>query len=598
MDKRRVSRPRRTRADGAAVEPAPETVQTAASPAEASGVAGTVQPADDTGSVPNAEIELKLSIGPDDARRLGRLPSIRQSLRGRARRHTLHSVYYDTPGFELRRDGVALRLRRDGTRWEVTAKWPGSVEGALHARPELTVPLRGEPVLPFVLPAGPLRARLRVVVLERPLVPVLITDVARQPLDLLAARGARVLAEMALDVVQLRHPDGTAAAPLYGEVEIERRRGDTDDCLAAARQLRQQFDLIPSPATKYGRGLAAVLGEAAPGHSGRRTLDGREPLGVAVRTLVATQLERLRAAEPEARDERHPEPLHEMRVALRRTRTALRAFPEALPARQREALLRELAWLGEVLGGVRDLDVQLARAAELRAGAAPAARAALDGYRHHLQRERRRRRAELVAVLDGRRVRSLLLALERVAAGAPPRGLPARAAEPFAVAGRRAAKRAMRRLRRRGKSAGALTDAAGLHALRIRAKRLRYVLEALRPLGGAPCRRLITQVIALQDALGQFNDAMVAAAALRDYNTSLGRGAGTTSAVGGLADAELRRAGVAQADFQRAWKRFTSKATRRRRRKLLARLTPDAPPAAPPDPLSQRGDAMAQPRRR
>jgi len=524
-----------------------------------------------TAAVPH-EVEVKLEAPPEALAAIARLRTLGPFRLRPRRTQALHTVYLDTATHALAHAGVALRLRRDGRRWEATAKWPGRVDGTLHARPELTVALPGEPTLPFVLPDGPLRRQLRSVVLDRPLAAVLITEVRRRRLDLLPARGQRVLAEVALDHVQLRAADGGDAAPPFAEVEIETRAGDAADCLAAGRRLGEQFGLIASPATKYGRGLAAVYGAAAPQRAGERRVNGDTPLGTAVRALVATQLERLRAAEPETRSGQRIEPLHEMRVALRRTRSALRAFRAALPARQQEALRRELTWLGQELGQVRDLDVQLGLATQHRERLAPDARRPLDAYRRHLQQERRRRRAALLAALDSRRARALLLALERVANSPPPRALPAAAAEPFADAGRRAARKALRRLRQRGATIGELPEAADLHALRIRAKRLRYVLEALRPIAGVPARRLIAQVIKLQDGLGRFNDAIVAVAALRAYRAQLAVGGDASAVIEALADAELRRAGAAQADFQRAWRRFAAKTKRRHRRELLNAL--------------------------
>ncbi len=66
----------------------------------------------------------------------------------------LHSVYLDTAAFALARHGIALRVRRQGRRWEATAKWAGTSAGSLHQRPELTVPLPGPPPDPFELPEG------------------------------------------------------------------------------------------------------------------------------------------------------------------------------------------------------------------------------------------------------------------------------------------------------------------------------------------------------------------------------------------------------------------------------------------------------------
>ncbi|MEO8604026.1 MAG: CHAD domain-containing protein [bacterium] len=524
--------------------------------------------------MPN-EVEVKLAAPLTALAAIGRLRTLGDFRLRPRRAHALHTVYLDTATHALARAGVALRLRRDGRRWEATAKWPGRVDGTLHARPELNVALPGEPLLPFVLPDGPLRDQLRALVLDRPLLAVLITAVRRRPLDLLPARGQRVLAEVALDHVQLCAADGTPAAPPYAEVEIETRHGDAGDCLAVGRLLTKQFDLTPSPATKYARGLSAVYGDAAPRRRGGRDLTGGEPLATALRSLIATQLERLRAADPETRGGQHAEPLHEMRVALRRIRTALRAFRTALPARELAAVLRELAWLGQELGQVRDLDVQLGRIAAHRDQLAADAGLPLDAYRRHLQQERRRRRAALAVTLDSRRARQLLLSLEHVANAAPPRGLPARATEPFAQAARRAVRKALRRLRQRGAVIGELPDTRDLHALRIRAKRLRYVLEALRPIAGAPARRLIAQVVKLQDALGAFNDAIVAVAALRAYRDQLAAGSAgsaASAAIDVVADAELRRAGVAQANFHRAWRRFADKTKRRQRRLLLTAL--------------------------
>src|SRR4030095_13743691 len=122
----------------------------------------------------------------------------------------LHSVYLDTRDFALARAGIALRLRRAGRSWEATAKWSGRVAGALHERPELTVALPGEPTSPFTLPDGPLRTQLTAVLLGRRLSPILVSEVRRQLRDLLpaSASASDSLAEVALDTVELRGPNG------------------------------------------------------------------------------------------------------------------------------------------------------------------------------------------------------------------------------------------------------------------------------------------------------------------------------------------------------------------------------------------------------
>jgi inorganic triphosphatase YgiF len=520
------------------------------------------------------EVEVKLEAASRDAlEQIAALSALPPYRLRRRRVQALETTYLDTADLALVRARVALRVRRNGRRWEATAKWPGRVAGALHTRPELTVPLPGPPAAPFEPPAGPLRDALQPYLLGRPLRPVLLTRVERRLLDLLPADGTGSLAEVALDTVSLCRPDGEPAAAEYWEVEIEQRAGTPADCVAAARALRQQFSLVASRATKFERGLAAVLPPTSTPVPAEAVAAG-DSLATATRTIIAGQLGRMRCAQARVLGGDEPESVHDMRVAIRRLRTALRLGKAALLDNQRAALARELRWLGGELGALRDLDVQLANADWHRRRLDADARGPLDGFRRALRRQRQAARAALHTALGGPRQTRLLLAIERAAT--PPRRPPTgEAAEAITAAGRRAIKRAARKILERGNAVGELPSTQELHDLRIRAKRLRYVLEALQPITGGDGRRLTRQLIRLQDVLGRFNDSIVAAATIRRYRNALPPPTpeATREALTGLVDAELRRAGAAQAQFHRAWRRFARKGARRRLRALLERLT-------------------------
>src|SRR6185369_14792304 len=105
------------------------------------------------------------------------------------------------------------------------------------------------------------------------------------------------------------------------------------------------------------------------------------------------------------------------------------------------------------------------------------------------EQERRQRRARLRATMESRRYNGVLLALERFASSPPPHRLHGEAAQPIARAARRAIKRSLRCLLRKGDATGELPAPADLHALRIAGKRLRYLLDAVEPLTGKPGRK-------------------------------------------------------------------------------------------------------------
>ena len=144
---------------------------------------------------------------------------------------------------------------------EVTAKGAGRVAGLVHERPEATVPLSRPPRFPFQLHAG-LHPSLEDLVADRPLRPILITQIHRRRIDVLpSTRGARrPVTELALDRVRLRAPDRRQVVGAYCEIEIEQLAGTRRDVTRLAQALQQRYDLAPSTASKFAGGLALLYG--------------------------------------------------------------------------------------------------------------------------------------------------------------------------------------------------------------------------------------------------------------------------------------------------------------------------------------------------
>jgi triphosphatase len=215
------------------------------------------------GAIP-AEIEAKLLVpSARELRALARLDRVgRYELRPRDVIE-LYSIYLDVPDHSLARNGVALRVRQHEKGWEATAKWGGTVAGLVHDRPELTVPLARAPKMPFTLPRGPLRTHLRALVDDRPLQPLLISEIRRQRIDVLPIaprRRSQVVAEIALDHVRLRAPGRRRAVASYFELEIELVHGARREIAALARALQRRFQLMPSVESKFSRGIRLAYG--------------------------------------------------------------------------------------------------------------------------------------------------------------------------------------------------------------------------------------------------------------------------------------------------------------------------------------------------
>lgn len=525
------------------------------------------------------EVEAKLLV-PDEESWLSIAQLTRLGVYGLRPRDVvrLHSVYLDTPDLSLTRYGAALRVRRESGRWEVTAKWGGGVSGEIHERKELTEPLPRRPGVPFLLPAGSLRTYLGALVAGRELRPVLVTDIRRHRVDVLRGDGSSsaVLAELALDHVEVRKPDAAESALTYREVEIEQRHGERADVHEVARLLARGFRLRPSLESKFARGMKLLYGGDRL-HAESTRLLADDTLAQAVRKVVDRHLRSIRLHDPGTRIGKDPEALHDQRVAVRRLRALVCAFPAGFAARTRQHLEQELRWLGDCLGTVRDLDVQSLQLAKDAAAAPPGHRRGYEGYRRYLREEHERRRQAMLSDLDSKRYFDLLLQLERFASSRPralrTAGRP-ELCESITAAGRRALASAFQRLRKRGDRVHATPSPEDLHALRIRAKRARYLLEFLADLTGKPGARLVRRLVKLQDLLGAYHDNVVAADTVRGFVEGSGGepSAAALLSLGALVGQHLQAAEAQRMRFERAWKRFTRKRNLRLMEQVLRGL--------------------------
>jgi triphosphatase len=298
------------------------------------------------------EVELKLLVPPREVERLRRHPRLLALSEGRAVTRALESRYFDTPSLDLARAGVALRLRRVGRLTIQTVKVRESGQAGLFSRGEWESPVAGaEPDISLV-PDTELRARLARAVEGRPLAPVVVTSVRR------TERRLRVGAQeilMALDVGEVRA--GERAVPIC-ELELELVQGEPATLYALALGLHESIPLRPALQDKARRGFDLLLGEGpVPERARRPLLEAGSRFDDAVAAIFASCLDQILGNEEAAAAGADPEGVHQMRVGIRRLRSALALVRAVSPAAPLEHLRGELRWLAGELGGARDLDV-------------------------------------------------------------------------------------------------------------------------------------------------------------------------------------------------------------------------------------------------
>lgn len=445
------------------------------------------------------EIELKFQVP------AARLAALRRAVAtSTAVRTRLQALYVDTADGRLAGAQMALRLRKEGRHWVQTLKGRGD---GLMQRLEHEVrlpPARGTPAIDPGRHAGtPAGERLAALLADGAALQVVYrTDIRRTHRRL---RHAGAVIEVALDEGNIAAAD---ASVTVREVEFELVTGAPGALIALASRWALRHGLRLDPRTKSERGQRLARGEerAPPRKAVELTLAPAMAPGVAFAAIVHAAVEQVLANAAEVA-EASPDPghLHQLRVGLRRLRSALVLFGhwsgDAAQAEALEARLREP--FGQ-LGAARDDDV-------LAATLLPAL-AAAGGPSIVLARAASRSDpAEVVCdpAFGVLMLEVVVLALNAAAAPSPADLPPLRDAAARVL--QKAAKRALQ-----AHAGFAEAPPEVQHRTRKRLKRLRYGLEFLQAL--FPGRRASRYLAALREALdviGAYTDLLVAEERLR-----------------------------------------------------------------------------------
>lgn len=286
-----------------------------------------------------------------------------------------------------------------------------------------------------------------------------------------------------------------------------------------------------------------------------------DPLIAFAHAILRREAAGLAANRPQAEQAPTPEEIHQLRVAARRLRVALRLFGRMLPSKHTARFNTELRWFAGSLGDIRDLDVYTDNFKAYVQGVPPDQRAGLSGYEMYLRRERTEARQRAAAAVASPRAAALLADIERFVAGGPSAGALRRwGSLTIGDAMRQSIRRSVSRVRRIGNALTTRARAAELHELRIKSKRLRYELEFFAEVY-PPLKQTAKECKALQDLLGTLQDVYAGTARLRHYSTLLLKQGGDGALPPALVALRKNQLGVARdvrRSFRATWPDFVA----------------------------------------
>jgi CHAD domain-containing protein len=470
---------------------------------------------------------------------------------------TLRRTWLDTFDWRLYRAGLTLEqvsrpggaaeLRltgRDGTL--ITAEPLAAGRGS--ALPKWPLQVAG-------LPAGPLAEQLAGVIGVRALLPVArATSVLREQRALNG--DDKTVARVTLDELSVTYP---AAAGLPARLSVRPVRGYQAQADRLAAGLAGQPGISIAGPPPLEAALAAA-GRRAGDYSGRIdvALAAGMPAEAAMATVLTALLGTLEANVPGTVADTDTEFLHDLRVAVRRTRSALKLAGPALPPGARARFAPEFKWLGDLTTLTRDLDVYLLGLPGMTAGLVGASPADLDPFGAHLRRSRAAARAGLLRGLRSARFARLgadWRAVLDAAAERPRRKPPVQELAAAAIAA------AHRRVLAAGAAITPDSPPELLHDLRKRCKELRYALEIFASLHAQDAQwRAVRELKGLQDCLGEYQDTEVQRAELMAFATQMmaeqSAPAQTLLAMGEVAAGLARRERAARAEFDGLFRQF------------------------------------------
>lgn len=281
------------------------------------------------------------------------------------------------------------------------------------------------------------------------------------------------------------------------EIELEFKSGDLEKFKAFVGKL-SILPLNPSKISKFAEAMSHLSGDS-PSACSVETLD--EIAG----QLLKINFEKLKEHEADVLTTLNPEAIHNMRVATRRLRAAIKTFKRMLPAKAKK-IRAKLQILGRILGKKRDLDVF----SEFIFRKINAKSISLQKWARQVSQTQKK----ILLMLKSKYYASLIESLEQLKT--------VKSEQNILEVSRNLIRKELNKALEIAPSINSSVDDKTLHKLRIRVKKLRYICEFFEPIFSKYICSLgsfIEKTKKIQDILGEHQDAITGISMLMRYKS-------------------------------------------------------------------------------
>lgn len=300
------------------------------------------------------EIELKLTVAPGHIREIEQLPILNALAIAAPNKQKLYSVYYDTPDLLLRKQYCSLRIRRIGKKWIQTIKSGGKIAAGLHQHNESEIVIKkAQPDFNHLQQTGVISPTQQLTVVAT-LKPIFITQFTRYTRILQTKDGSII--EFCLDHGKITSDHLTDS---IHEIELELKSGNPARLFELAWEIAQltDFPIRLENANKAERGYKLFTGTTTPPNKATSIeISPKTSLISSFGKVLSSCLIQITKNENGVLSGKDSEYLHQMRVGIRRLRSAFTIFKPLFPTRQPSITYfeHELKWLMRELNPARN----------------------------------------------------------------------------------------------------------------------------------------------------------------------------------------------------------------------------------------------------